>query len=333
MAGKAKRSNVVLRPHFKTHQSREIGQWFRNEGIHKATVSSVSMAMQFADAGWEDITIAFPVNLLEIDEINKLASSIKLQLLVESEETVRFLSRHLHHQVGFFIKIDVGTHRTGVDPKNFDLINAILRSAKEGKKLTFKGFLAHAGHSYSCRHHEDIIKVYDETTAVLNPLKAHYIQDYPDLIISYGDTPTCSVVDDLSAVDEVRAGNFVYYDLMQLQISSCTLEQIAVAVACPVVAIHPQRNEVVIYGGAVHFSKDRIELDNIGVIYGQPVYTESYSWGTSIEGAYLTRISQEHGILTIPTEKIKNIHVGDIIPILPIHSCLTANLLEDQQVV
>ena len=40
MAAKAKAANVVFRPHFKTHQSREIGEWFRASGVDKITVSS-----------------------------------------------------------------------------------------------------------------------------------------------------------------------------------------------------------------------------------------------------------------------------------------------------
>ena len=65
MADKAKRSCVIIRPHFKTHQSVEVGELFRQQGINQITVSSVSMAQFFATHGWDDITLAFPVNLRE----------------------------------------------------------------------------------------------------------------------------------------------------------------------------------------------------------------------------------------------------------------------------
>jgi len=58
MAEKAMLNNIVFRPHFKTHQSHEIGQWFRDEGVSKITVSSVEMASYFAQKSWKDITIA-----------------------------------------------------------------------------------------------------------------------------------------------------------------------------------------------------------------------------------------------------------------------------------
>ncbi len=78
MAEKARIAGVRFRPHFKTHQSAAIGEWFREAGVTAITVSSVSMARYFSGAGWSDITIAFPVNLREMEEINRLAGEIHL---------------------------------------------------------------------------------------------------------------------------------------------------------------------------------------------------------------------------------------------------------------
>ena len=78
MAEKARRHNLRFRPHFKTHQSVEVGRWFRQKGIRHITVSSVQMAKYFANDGWDDITIAFPFNVNEIDELNSLLPAIKI---------------------------------------------------------------------------------------------------------------------------------------------------------------------------------------------------------------------------------------------------------------
>jgi len=48
MAQKAKINNLSFEPHFKTHQSKEVGEWFREEGVTAITVSSVAMAIYFA---------------------------------------------------------------------------------------------------------------------------------------------------------------------------------------------------------------------------------------------------------------------------------------------
>ena len=114
MADKANASGVIFRPHFKTHQSAEVGEWFRDYGVNAITVSSLSMAREFAKHAWDDITIAFPVNLRELDEYKKLAKDINLNLLVDAEEVVETLAVEMDTRLGIFIDIDTGYGRSGI---------------------------------------------------------------------------------------------------------------------------------------------------------------------------------------------------------------------------
>ena len=114
MAEKAKVNDVRFRPHFKTHQSAEISNWFKEVGVDTIAVSSVDMADYFMNCGWGDITIAFPVNIREINHINKLAAKIRLNLLVESCNTVNFLDKSLNYETEVWIKVDTGYQRTGI---------------------------------------------------------------------------------------------------------------------------------------------------------------------------------------------------------------------------
>lgn len=323
---KAQKHKLIFRPHFKTHQSLEIGHWFKELGIDKITVSSLEMAKYFSKE-WDDITVAFPTNILEIDTINELAEKIQLNLLVESKETVIFLKKYLNNPVGIFIKIDVGSYRTGISPADNDAINRILKAFIACDKMHFKGFLAHAGHTYNCRNAKEIVKIHQKAQKILSDLKNSYKQNYPEIINSIGDTPSCSVVDDFTGIDEIRPGNFVFYDLTQYQIGSCTIDQIAVAMACPIVAIHKNRNEMVVYGGGVHFSKERLETEQYGTIFGRIVQKQGRSWGKSIPDMYIKNLSQEHGIISVPDVEIAKYKIGDYILALPVHSCMTADLM------
>lgn len=327
MAERALKHNVRLRPHFKTHQSRHIAGWFREVGINCITVSSLKMAEYFAADGWDDITVAFPVNTLEHDLINRLAERIRLNLLVAGNEGALLLSQKLKFPVDIWIKIDVGSRRTGVLPGDRNTINAILETVSASEKMSFRGFLTHAGHSYKCRNRDEILRVHRESVDILAGLASDYRSAYPLLEISTGDTPTCSVAEDFSNIDEIRPGNFVFYDLMQVAITSCSEHDIAVAVACPVVAKHSDRNEIIIYGGAIHFAKDSLITDDGTTIYGELVQVSGDSWGEPPEGCYISKLSQEHGTLKVTAEIFKQINVGDIVAILPVHSCMTANLL------
>jgi D-serine deaminase-like pyridoxal phosphate-dependent protein len=328
---KAQKNKIDFRPHFKTHQSLEIGWWFKELGVNKITVSSLEMANYFSSE-WDDITVAFPANILEIETINRLAQKIQLTLIVESLDTVSFLKEHIKHEIGFFIKIDVGYHRTGIAPTDNQKIDKILNAVKSGNKVSFKGFLAHAGQTYNCRKKVNILKEHKKCMTILTQLKKTYIDKYPNLIVSLGDTPSCSVADDFTGIDEMRPGNFVFYDLTQNRIGASTIKQIAVAMACPIVSIHDNRNELVIYGGGVHFSKEMLENEPEGTIYGRIVEKKEDSWGDVIPRMFIKSLSQEHGIVSVPDSEISKYKIGDYLLILPIHSCMTANLMKSYKI-
>lgn len=330
MLGTAQQAGVAFRPHFKTHQSQEIGQWYKEEGVDKITVSSLQMAEYFATDGWKDITVAFPVNVREVDMINRLASDIQLNLLLENVESVKYLSDKLSHSVNAFIKIDIGYHRTGLDPQDFTTIDAILSAIEGVGVLNFLGFLGHAGHSYKVRGKAAIHQVHEESLSAIRPLRTKYQDRFPDLLLSVGDTPTCSWEDQFEGVDEIRPGNFVFYDLAQWRIGSCRLDQIAVALACPVVAKHPDRHQLIVYGGGVHFAKDQsMLLDGKTTYYGHLVEEGASGWQLPNGQNYVSALSQEHGTLTVQPEIFERYEVGDMLVVLPIHSCMTANEMKE----
>ena len=422
MAEKARMAGVRFRPHFKTHQSAAIGEWFREAGVTAITVSSVSMARYFADAGWQEITIAFPVNIREMEEINRLAGEVRLELLVENEIVMRHLVTQLQAPAGIWIEIDTGYHRTGVDTVKTRVIDQMLEVLKRNNKMAFRGFLSHSGQTYSARTVEDIRIRHADVLLQMRSLKNHYQPEWPGVEVSLGDTPACSVCDQWEGVDEIRPGNFVFYDLMQWQLGVCSAEDIAIRVVCPVVSKQIMRNEAVIYGGAVHLSKELMIGPNGKKWYGGivlpdrgplqafsqgkeeraqllpgPSHSEvedprikdgvssggdqgkgkelheaeahsnslsgsssggefpggsspggrspggsslgrdsqggSSSGGGSIQGrwrisgnTWVAGLSQEHGIVRGAFEEIKAMQPGDLLEIIPVHSCLAADL-------
>lgn len=150
--------------------------------------------------------------------------------------------------------------------------------------------------------------------------------------ISIGDTPTCSLVDTLTGIDEIRPGNFIFYDLMQVQIGACQVDDISVAVACPVVAIYPERHCIAIYGGAVHLSKEVLIGENGRMEYGRIALPTETSWEILHDDSYVYSLSQEHGLIHASDALLQQVKIGDLLCILPVHSCLTANLLKAYQI-
>jgi D-serine deaminase-like pyridoxal phosphate-dependent protein len=329
MQQKAEAQNVIFRPHFKTHQSATIAQWFAEVGTHKITVSSVSMAQYFASHGWSNILIAFPLNLAEIDHFTRLAAEIRLSVLVENTEAIRALSSASIRNIDVYLKIDTGYHRTGVPVEDCEQVQRLIDAIDKQPSLRFRGFVVHNGQTYHTSHPQQVIDIHHRSVEALIKLRRKITSQSESILISMGDTPSMSLVEDFTGVDEIRPGNFVFYDVMQQQIGACTYDDIAVALACPVVAIHKQHNEITLYGGAIHLSKEYID-DADGIpIYGKIVSLTGNGWSDPWPESYMKVLSQEHGIVRTNTEMINQISIGDFIGILPIHSCLTTHLMRD----
>lgn len=327
MAHKAADLQLRFRPHFKTHQSAKIGEWFKMFGVESITVSSVRMAEYFAAHGWNDITLAFPVNLLEIPHINRLSAGVKLNVLVENKEAASALAKQITHALGVYLKIDTGYHRTGISSSKTGVIQTVLSQIDLNRKLAFKGFLSHTGQTYTARSSNEIFSFHFDALLKLKSLKQRFKKNYPDIEISLGDTPSATLCTNFNGVDELRPGNFVFYDLMQQNLGVCSMDDIAVRMVCPVVSKHNSRNEIVIYGGAVHFSKESITNINGKPMYGRIVIVKNGEKILLDPLNYVSRLSQEHGILKVTQNQFKNFEVGDLVEIIPVHSCLTANLM------
>jgi D-serine deaminase-like pyridoxal phosphate-dependent protein len=325
MYARAKEHSLDLRPHMKTSQSEVIGEWFRHHGVKKIAVSSLSMAKYFAQFDWKDILVAFPFNINEIDLANSLANNINLSILIDHPDTLSFIKKHIKSKVKVWIEIDTGYGRSGILSDNINRINGILQGIKESKMLNFSGFLTHAGHTYHVEDVEQIRAIHIDAIGKLAKLKKTF-QDFNPLI-SIGDTPSCSTQSDFTDVDEIRPGNFIFYDMMQEFIGSCEIKDIAVAVSCPIVARYRSRLEVVIYGGGVHLSKEYI-LNGDKKVFGLAVELDkNLKWDAEKPIGVVTSLSQEHGIVFIQEEVFKDLAIGDTIGIIPVHSCMTANLL------
>jgi len=328
MAIKANQLNVSFRPHFKTHQSIEVGRWFRDYGIQKIAVSSVPMAKYFANDGWNDITIAFPFVFQQGDEINTLSKRINLNTTVSSEQNCVMLCKSITSRIGVYIEIDTGQNRSGLPHNDIKTIELILKHLLACKNIIFKGFISHAGQTYQANA-DSTIGICSQATAQLAKLKHTFSNQFPDLEISFGDTPSSILCSSFESVDEIRPGNFAFFDMQQQSKGVCMPSDIAIALVCPVVAVYPSQLKACIWGGAIHLSKDYYEDKKYGKSFGSICrLNPDFTWSDPIEGLFLKSISQEHGIIEATTPKsINQLNEGDIVAVLPAHSCLTADCM------
>ena len=333
MAKKARASNVRFRPHFKTHHSAQIGEWFRKFDVSSIAVSSVGMARYFADHGWKDIMICIPANIREIDELNHLANEVTLHVAVDSLEASKFLGEEMQYPVNLWIEIDVGYRRTGVPAARVDQTLSIAQQVKQYRTLTLSGILTHAGFSYNAKSPSEIREIHLETVSQMDAVQ-HSLASagFPNLEVSVGDTPTCSLMKEFEApISEIRPGNFIFYDVTQLNLGSCQEEEISMSVACPVISKTPERDELVIYGGGASLSKEYYTAKGRNV-YGLIALPDAKKGRSGlIRDALVCSLSQEHGKIVGPREFVNHVKIGDVLMVLPVHACQTALLHKEYQ--
>lgn len=326
MAQKAQKHSLQFWPHFKTHQSAKVGEWFREYGVEKITVSSLQMARYFHEAGWKRIHVAFPFNVRAIEGVENLAGTCQLSLNVVNVEQIEALASQ-KSPVDVFMEIDTGYGRTGINPKDTEHLENLISKIHQASNLVFKGFYCHNGHNYHASNTAEILRNHAITQSAFKSLK----QTFTEAICVAGDTPGCSLANDFNEIDVMSPGNFAFYDVMQSELGSCYVDQIAVSMLCPVIDKSESKKSVLVHGGGVHFSKDHLVTDN-GVIYGRlkSIYQKGQNVA-SVGNSRLTSLSQEHGILSCSSKDFDSIQIGDLVEIYPVHSCLTAACMGQYQ--
>jgi D-serine deaminase-like pyridoxal phosphate-dependent protein len=319
----AKRNNVRLRPHIKTHKCIEVGR-LQTEGFDGAiTVSTLAEARVFAEHGFSDITYAVPIEPGKFAEaVDMLRGGTKLNLLTDDAETVKALDTAAGEaavKFDVYLKIDCGTHRVGVEPQRTEAVE-IPRSISDSKNLEFAGILTHAGHSYNASSVEGIREVArherDVMVELAERLRAMSI-NVPT--VSIGSTPTINHIDHLEGIDEVRPGNYIFFDAYQATLGSCHFEDTALTVLAAVV--HKSSKKLVIDAGGIALSKDRGPV-GLDPTFG---YGHVLDLNGSETGLRVTSLSQEHGEITSDNDElISKFRVGDRVRILANHSCMTA---------
>ncbi len=322
MADKARASGTRFRPHVKTHQSPGIASWYRAAGVEQITVSSVAMAERFADDGWRDITIAFPFNPLEAKALLALASRVRLGLLVDSIGAVSQLDES-GITADVWVDVDVGYRRTGIPYNDSRALLAVARALLAApSRLTFAGLLTHAGHTYEGRSRDAVLRIHQEAVARVQSAQRTLRVAGIEAPISIGDTPGCNAADRFDGIDEIRPGNFVLLDLQQLQTGTCTEDDLALALACPVVGRYPDRGATVIHGGSAQFSRDAADGPGGRPIYGRVAELEASGWRLATDDGYLDSLAQEHGTITCSDAFAARHLPGSIVLVVPAHACL-----------
>lgn len=314
---------VKLRPHIKTHKMPRFSKMQLEAGCAGITCAKVGEAEVMADAGIQDIFIAYPmVGKARVRRVIALAKRIRRLIVgVDSMEMARPLS-DAAVEAGIVLEarleVDTGAKRTGVVRGHAAALAKEI-TALDGIRLT--GIYTFKSLVYQDEPTQDKVIAGTEEGDMMQKIAQSIRQEgVPIEEISAGSTPTGLEVAKTGKVTEVRPGTYIFNDFMLTKEGAAEMKDIAVRMYATVVST-PCSEYAVIDGGTKTFPMDIIPQT-------PPYYYPGYAVVAGNDDLQLLRMNEEHGILS-SKKGDTGLHVGDIVELIPIHVCTAINMQND----
>jgi D-serine deaminase-like pyridoxal phosphate-dependent protein len=309
MANRARQCGVALRPHAKTHKCLEIARRQLALGADGLTVATVGEAEVFADAGFSDLFIAYPLWAAGArgTRLRALAERVTLRVGVDSNEGVEVMARALAGTAAdVVIEVDSGHHRTGVEPEQAGQIAA----AAQHSGLRVAGVFTFPGHSYGPGQREQAAR--DEAQALRVADAAVRGSGVGEGLRSGGSTPTAALLD-ANALNELRPGVYAFNDAQQVELGAADWEAIALTAAATVVS--RRGRNLVLDAGSKVLGADR------------PLWTSGSGRLLDYPEARVVALSEHHATVTFP-DGASLPELGSAVRLVPNHVCAAVNLAD-----
>lgn len=332
---------VKFRPHVKTSKCVAVTQRQIGAGAQGITVSTLKEAEQFFAAGCSDILYAVAIAPAKLAQVLALMrKGCNLKIITDNEAAAQAIVEVAKAQQCTFnvwLEIDTDGHRAGLKPHG-DALLKIAKTLHEGG-VTVGGVMTHAGESYSL-HTPEALQAMAEQERSLCVLAAERIRAVGIAcpVVSVGSTPTALSAQRLEGATEVRAGVYVFFDLVMANVGVCKLSDIALSVLTTVIGHQSEKGWAIVDAGWMAMSRDRGTQSQKATSqkdygYGQVCDLE----GDPIEGYIIGSANQEHGILchatTCDQAITERFPVGMQLRILPNHACATGAQFPEYQAI
>lgn len=319
---------VAFRPHVKTTKCIDIAHAQIAAGAKGITVSTLKEAEQFFAAGISDIVYAVGMVAPKLKQAASLIQQgCALKIIADSAESAAAIIAYSRaHSISFevWIEIDTDGHRSGINPQSDELLS--IGHILNQQENTLGGVMTHAGSSYDLHTPEALqILAEQERSLCVHAATRLHAAGLPCPNVSIGSTPTALSAVQLEGVTEVRAGVYVFFDLVMSNVGVCSLDDIALSILTTVIGHQADKGWAIVDAGWMAMSRDRgtqKQANDYG--YGQICDVN----GKVIEGYQLIAANQEHGILSqVKGDSNQTIAarfpVGSQLRILPNHACAT----------
>ncbi len=297
---------IRFRPHIKTHKIPELGRLQVQAGARGITCQKLGEAEVFADAGFDDIFI--PYNLIgpiKLKRLVALARRVRVSVAVDSApvaEGISAAAAAAKLEVPLLVECDTGAARTGVQSPAQML--ELARHIERLPGVRFAGLMTFPTHP--------------QTTPPFLEESLHLLAraGLQAETVSGGGTPQSWRVHEIPAINEHRAGTYVYNDSNTLAAGTATLDECAMRVLMTIVS-RPTADRAILDGGSKTLSAERL-------LWRDP------SYGTIVEypQASIYGYSEEHANVDVSRCGRKPA-VGERVSVIPNHCCTVSNLHDE----
>jgi D-serine deaminase-like pyridoxal phosphate-dependent protein len=317
MGERVRRAGVRLRPHIKTHKSTWIARLQVAGGASGVTVAKLGEAEVMANAGIDDILIAFPlVGRAKLERLRRLAERVNVIVALDDPDVAVGLGevgRALGRPLEVYVDVDSGLHRTGRAPGAASAELALEVAKVPG--LRVRGLMTHAGQSYGARGAAVEQVAVDEARALADTAAALAEAGLSGLELSVGSTPTAFFCRAARAaapsLSEIRPGTYAFNDVNQVTIGVAEEADCALTILATVVG-RQAPDRMIVDAGSKTLGGEAGVRPGHGRMKGDPT-------------VQIERLSEEHGWCRVPPES--SWKVGDRLEIIPNHACLVPNLV------
>ena len=327
MQDRANALGVKFRPHVKTTKCLDVVEAQSEAGAQGITVSTLKEARQFFNAGVKDILYAVgmvPAKLPQVLDLRQRGCDLKI--VTDNLACARAIAAFsAEHGAGLevWIEIDTDGHRSGVKPEDDRLLD-IGKALNDGGAC-LAGVLTHAGSSYD---HDDEARLREiaeqERAGAVRAAERLRAAGLPCPAVSVGSTPTALNAQSLEGVTELRAGVYVFFDLVMHNVGVCSIDDIALSVLTTVMGHQEEKGWAIVDAGWMAMSRDRgTQKQQRDFGFGQ-VCDEA---GRPLANYLMRSANQEHGIVGladgVDAGIAERFPVGTRLRILPNHACAT----------
>lgn len=325
LRSRLERAGVGFRPHLKTAKSVEISRRMITSDNGPATVSTLREAEVFAAAGITDLTYAVGVSPCKLQRVGALLrQGVQLSVILDSVEQAEAVAAYGAQEipVPVLIELDCDGHRSGVRPQEHARLLAI---AEKLPPASLRGVLTHAGESYHAKSRGELeTAAENERVCAVNAACVLRSAGHACPVVSVGSTPTAHFAASYEGVTEVRAGVFVFFDLVQAGIGVCGIGDIALSVLATVIGHQREKGWIIVDAGWTALSGDRgTAVQKVDQGYG----LVCDMLGNPLGDLVVAGTNQEHGVIALrkgAKGSLPDIPVGACLRILPNHACATA---------